>query len=323
MTRDAGTTHGGWFWNRPLRTKIVAVLVFVGLAFAVVGGAGAFVLQRAGAHLEEMADLTNELQASMAEIQVAQQRSHLLVRRAVEADPATRAQLLTTVAWVDEDVVSRIEVVEGYDLSDTPQWKDFRTRWDAWVQYRDSTLLPLVDAGDAAGFEVAVAADVAADPDWAGRALGLAEGQVRAGVDAILARAASEIRVTILALGIAVVVAAVVAGAVTTGLMRRVAASVRTMVASIEALARGDLTVTPQVVVGDELGRMALALGEAQHNLRTTMAGVAEASGTVAAAAEQLSAASRQVASGAQETSAQAGVAAGAAGDVDQHVQSV
>ncbi|MBO9570461.1 MAG: methyl-accepting chemotaxis protein [Cellulomonas iranensis] len=323
MTRDARTTHGGWFWNRPLRTKIVALLLFVGIAFAVVGGAGAVVLQRAGAHLEEMADLTNELQSSMAEIQVQQQRSHLLVRRAVAADPATRDQLLTTVAWVDADVASRVDVVEGYDLSDTPQWQDFRTRWDAWVAYRDGTLLPLVKAGDTAGFEVAVAADVAADPDWAGRALGLAEGQVRAGVDAILARSAGEIRVTILALGVAFVVAALVAVVVTTGLMRRVAASVRTMVASIEALARGDLTVTPQVVVGDELGRMALALGEAQHNLRTTMAGVAEASGTVAAAAEQLSAASRQVATGAQETSAQAGVAAGAAGDVDQHVQSV
>ncbi len=319
----ATRSRGAWFWDRPLRTKFTAVLLLVGAAFAIVGGSGAVVLYRAGSNLEEMAGLTQELQASMGQLRVDQARSHLVVRRALAADDGGRAQLLTSLTWLDEDVETRIATVERFDLASTPQWQDFRTRWDAWVSYRDTTLLPLVESGDVAGFEAAVAADVAADPDWAGRALGLAEGQVQAGVDGILTRSGSEIRTTIAVLAVAFVVAALIAVALTTGLLRRVATSVRSMLASIEALAHGDLTVTPQVATNDELGRMAYALAAAQQHLRATMSGVAEASGTVAAAAEQLSAASRQVAAGAQETSAQAGLAAGAAGDVDQHVQGV
>jgi methyl-accepting chemotaxis protein len=88
-------------------------------------------------------------------------------------------------------------------------------------------------------------------------------------------------------------------------------------------VARGDLTVRPDVRSQDEVGEMADALDSTLTTLRSTFADVAEAAQTVAAAAEELSAANTQVAAGSEETSTQAGVVAAAAEQVSRNVQAV
>ncbi|MCB2412910.1 methyl-accepting chemotaxis protein [Demequina sp. TTPB684] len=104
---------------------------------------------------------------------------------------------------------------------------------------------------------------------------------------------------------------------------RRIGHGAKAVSASLEAMAKGDLTQTAKVTSRDEIGDMALALATAQTSLRETMAEVVASAQTVAAAAEELSAANSQVAAGSHETSAQADVVASAAQEVNRSVQAI
>jgi methyl-accepting chemotaxis protein len=300
-------SRASWFWDRPIALKIAVSLLVLGGTFALVGGVGAVALYRAGQHLEEMSGLTGDLQSAMSELRTAQARSHLLVHRAAEAtDESVKAQLLESSAWNDRDVAAQIDAIDAYPQSDTRQWTDFVDRWDAWVTYRD-----------------ALAADASADPDWAGRALALAQGQVDAQVDQILADSRAEVDRTIVALVAAFVVGAALSGLLAVLVIRRITRAVRSVQGSLEAMADGDLTVPAEVPWHDETGRMAEALGQAQESLRTTLAGVVDAAGSVETTAASLTASNGDVVAGSQETSAQAGVVAAAAEEVSRNVQAV
>ncbi|MFP3715221.1 HAMP domain-containing protein, partial [Puerhibacterium sp. TATVAM-FAB25] len=294
--------RGAWFWDRPIATKVATALLVLGVSFSVVGGAGAVALWRSAEHLEQMSRLNTELQRSFADLSVDQARSHLLVQRAADADPTTREQLLTSSAWVDEDVAAQVAVIESFPEAATPQWEDFRTRWDAWTAYRDSTLVPLVRAGDAAGFRAAVAGDVAADPDWAGRALALASAQTDADVVAIQEAGQAEARTMIAVLAVAFVVASACAALLALATVRRINRSVQAVAATVDALAEGDLTRETSVAERDEIGRMAAGLDRARDSLRATLAGVVETAAVVAGSAERLREANGDVAAGAEET---------------------
>ncbi|GIG37977.1 methyl-accepting chemotaxis protein [Cellulomonas pakistanensis] len=322
----AGTrrSRASWFWDRPIALKIAVSLLVLGGTFALVGGVGAVALYRAGQNLEEMSGLTGDLQSAMSELRTAQTRSHLLVHRAAEAtDESVRAQLLESSAWNDRDVAAQIDAIEVYPQSDTRQWADFVDRWAAWTAYRDGTLLPFVQEGDLPGLRTAIAADAAADPDWAGRALALAQGQVDAQVDQILADSRAEVDRTIVALLAAFVVGAALSGLLAVLVIRRITGAVRSVQGSLEAMADGDLTVATAVPWRDETGRMAEALDQAQASLRTTLAGVVHAAGSVETTAASLTASNGDVVAGSQETSAQAGVVAAAAEQVSRNVQAV
>ena len=104
---------------------------------------------------------------------------------------------------------------------------------------------------------------------------------------------------------------------------RRVRKGALNLKASIEALARGDLTHEPRVDNNDEVGDMARALRTAQQSLRTTMSSVVDSAQTVASAAEELAAANTQVTQSAQHTAAQAGVVTSSALEVSQSLQAV
>ena len=317
-------SRASWFWDRPIALKISVSLLVLGGTFALVGGVGAVALYRAGQHLEEMSGLTGDLQSAMSELRTAQTRSHLLVHRAAEAtDESVRAQLLESSAWNDRDVAAQIDAIAAYPQSDTRQWADFVTRWDAWTTYRDGTLLPFVQEGDLTGLRTALGADASADPDWAGRALALAQGQVDAQVDQILADSRAEVDRTIVALLGAFVVGAALSGLLAVLVIRRITRAVRSVQGSLEAMADGDLTVATAVPWRDETGRMAEALEQAQESLRTTLAGVVDAAGSVETTAASLTASNGDVVAGSQETSAQAGVVAAAAEQVSRNVQAV
>uniref|UniRef100_UPI00383B7606 HAMP domain-containing protein n=1 Tax=Isoptericola rhizosphaerae TaxID=3377837 RepID=UPI00383B7606 len=320
---EASRRRGAWFWDRSLAAKFSTALFVMGGAFALVGGSAAVALSQVADDLQEMSRLNVELQRSFADLSVNQARSHVVLQRAVNADETTRAQLLTSSGWIDDEVEEHAAVVATFPAADTPQWQDFLARWEAWTSYRDATLLPLVEAGDVTGFAAAVSSDVSADPDWAGRALALASAQTDADVVAIqeAGQAAAERSIVVLVVGF--VVATVCGVLLAVAIVRRISRSVRQVGTTLEAMAEGDLTQDAPVAENDEIGRMAAALDRARQALRETLSGVVESAQTVAAASEELSAASHQVASGSEETSAQAGVVASAAEQVSQNVQTV
>ncbi|WP_259310364.1 methyl-accepting chemotaxis protein [Cellulomonas sp. P24] len=313
-----------WFWDRPVGLKIAAVLVVLGGVFGLVGGAGAIALYRAGTHLQSMSDLTSGLQSDMASLETEQVTSHLLVQRAAAAtDSSARDQLLTLQSSNDAEVTRLIGVVSGYPEMDNPRWHDFVTRWKSWVAFRDSTLAPLISAGDVPGVTAAMSASTAADPDAAARPLSLATGQVDADISAIRESGITEVNRVIVVLAIGFVVGAAIAVTLAVLVTRRITASIRTVQVSLDAMATGDLTVGAVVRQRDEVGRMASALGRAQVSLRGVVSGVVETAGTVASAAEELSVSSSQVSAGSVETSVQAGVVAAAAEQVSRNVQAV
>ncbi|MBI9114599.1 methyl-accepting chemotaxis protein [Sanguibacter suaedae] len=321
---SAGRIRNGWFWDRPVGVKISASLLVMGIVFAGVGGTGAVALYRAGEHLDEVNTLTGELQSNLGDLRTAQATSHLLVRRAAGAtDASVREQFLTSSAWNDRTVDELITVVETYPQSGTQQWADFVTRWESWVAFRDATLMPLVAEGDLAGVEAAVESDAAGDPDTAGRALLLAQGQIDFQVQEVLDGAKGEVSRTIFTLLVAFLVGATAAIALAVLVTRRIVSDIARVKESVTALAEGDLTHPVEVRSNDELGQMSAQFDAAQENLRDVLAGVVATAETVAAAAEELSAANSQVATGSEETSAQAGVVAAAAEQVSRNVQTV
>jgi len=324
MAAETRRRRAAWFWDRPVAVKIAVTLLVLGGTFAAVGGTGAVALYRAGQNLEEMSGLTGDLQTAMAELRTGQTRSHLLMHRAAEAtDESLRTQLLTSSEWNDQDVAAQIDLINGFPESNTQQWSDFTTRWEAWTAYRDASVLPLVEEGDVDGLAVALAADVSADPEWAGRALALAQGQIDAQVEQILARSQAEVDRTILALGIAFAVGAGLSGVLAVLVTRRITGAVRTVQRSLEAMAEGDLTVDAPVEWRDETGAMADALSAAQGSLRTALSQVEQAAASVQRTADQLTSASGEAVDGTSQTSEQAGVVATAAEQVSRNVQSV
>ena len=102
--------------------------------------------------------------------------------------------------------------------------------------------------------------------------------------------------------------------------VRRILATVRSVQASVDAMAAGDLTVLPEVRDRDEVGRMAAALDAAQGSLRSVMSSVVASADAVAASSEELSASSAQISASAEETSAQSGVVSAAAEEVSRNV---
>ncbi len=91
----------------------------------------------------------------------------------------------------------------------------------------------------------------------------------------------------------------------------------------LRALAAGDLVTRTDVDRRDELGQTAVALDEAQDQLRAVITAVAASSDAVAAASEELSASSAQISASAEETSAQSGVVSAAAEEVSRNVATV
>ena len=199
----------------------------------------------------------------------------------------------------------------------------FAADFEAWKQVRDSVVLRPADAGNRVAAYAGMHGPLAAANEaMAGPLDALFTEEAKAETVTADESAATFARARV-ELGVVLAVGLLLAIAVAWWLTRQILGAIAVVRGSLEALARGDLTV-PAVVGGrDEIAQMAQLLSSAQASLREALAGVAESAQSVAGAAEELSAANTQVSSGAEETNAQAGVVAAAAEQVSLNVQTV
>jgi methyl-accepting chemotaxis protein len=316
--------RGGWFTDRSIRTKILALTAIFALTAA---GAGVYALVTMSAMSAQTQDLSTTISDILAPRNIVHQgqlKSRMIVGQ-LGATKSAEAQQ----HWFDELAATDVEIDEGIAAFEAaggataPTWDDFRTGFAEWRAARDSQLIPAAVSGDDAEYERVL--DEVTEPlkntyvdaldgvsDYANvYAQGIADD-----AKASASRGATML-ILILALGIVAVTAI---GFLVAGLIRSSVARVQT---ALDGLAHGDLTVRADVHSRDEIGRMAASLGTAQDSLQATLSGVVETSQTVAAAAEELSVSSGQVAAGSEETSAQAGVVAAAAEQVSRNVQAV
>jgi len=315
----------GWFVNRSVQTKILAVVGFMALVSVGTAGLSYLQLESTAADTRALVDIERAISSERDIVHQDQLKARLIVAQLAAMTDEDDEQ-----KWLDEQVANDAELAAAAAAVDeasqgqpSKSWTAFQAGYQDWLSYRDSKLVPLALADDIAAFEVADA--------------GISQSMIE-GYLAHLDRFAEEIRVHMdetatttttnaTRAGMTVVVASgaalVLSMTVAIWLARSVRKSVREVQQSVVAMAGGDFTRRPHVTQHDELGRMAVQLGAAQDAVRQTLAGVVESAGAVAAAAEELAAASGQVASGSEETSVQAGAVAAAAEQVSRNVQAV
>ncbi|MFP5369734.1 MAG: methyl-accepting chemotaxis protein, partial [Actinomycetes bacterium] len=313
---------GGWFASRPVGVKIGAALV---LLATVAVALAALAVSR----IHTLADAADRLNTDsivplerLGEAQRTFQGNRARNNLFAVATEATREELRAQLAERREQFEVEIDVY--VDSLGNPA--DFAPVLSAIEEYHavvDGQLYPTVESGDAAAALLVAEGPLAE----AGRSLSDAFGaeQARQGKDAQHDAAAAMAIATESTRIIWVALAAGIAAAGLLGLLvvRQIVRTVRSVQASVDALAAGDLTVVPEVRSGDELGRMAASLGAAQEGLREVLATVASSADAVAASSEELSASSAQISASAEETAAQSGVVAGAAEEVSRSVATV
>ena len=118
-------------------------------------------------------------------------------------------------------------------------------------------------------------------------------------------------------------IGSVVALALGVVVLRALTRSVSKVEAAAEALARGDLTVHPEVKYRDEIGSMAQAYTKGVVALSEALRGTVDVASGTASTATQLSTVALTVAKESEEASAQAGVVAAAAEQVSRNVATV
>ncbi len=311
--------------DRSVRTKILALVGVLGVVVVVVGGYGTTALTSLGSTSVETAQAADTVSTELAALS----NALWTVRNSITAvpaypDPASKQKQYQGVqdayAAFDAEADAFAAVFEGSYGAMPPEWGEFLAAYGEYRTGVDAKVMPpaMADDRETWAVERGALADAGAALVESLAALSTHvndEGERRlAAAEAHAAQA----RVTMLVVaGVGLVTALALGLALARGVRR----AVEDVQRSMDALARGDLTVVPTVRNRDELGRMAGALSRAQSSLRTTLVGVTEASSTVAAASEEMSAAGSQVAAGAEETSTQAGVVAAAADQVSRNVQ--
>jgi len=312
----------GWFADRPIGVKIGAVIA---LLAAVVLGTNALAVTRINDMRSGQEQIyTENLQPlnSLAEIQRANAAHRARTLEYAVSTPERRAELVGQMEEKNADLQAGFDAYDPF-IVDRPAMERFMSTRAEFLGLLTTQLFPAADRGDFAAFS-AVQSDqlqpllqIMADDL---EAEGVAQSDQAAARNAAAADEASN---SVQLLLITAVLSVLVAAGLGFLVIRRILATVRSVQASVEAMADGDLTVVPEARDRDEIGQMAESLAAAQDNLRSVMASVVASSDAVAAASEQLSASSAQISASAEETSAQSGVVSAAAEEVSRNVATV
>ncbi|WP_369259749.1 HAMP domain-containing protein, partial [Geodermatophilus amargosae] len=321
MSTPRAGRPSGWFADRPIAVKIgaaVVVLAVVAVAMTVLAVSRLSAVEAAAVRINDNVVRLSDL----ANIQRSWQGDRSRYNTYPIAGAQQRADLRTELAERRDTIEGQLDAYAEVTVNKTA-FEEFRATVDGYYDVAQTQLVPAADAGNTAAAAAVItgplqdASDSIMDQYNAMQERRVAAGQADTDDAVGIVSSATATLWISLAAGIAV------AGGLTVLVVRRLVATVRSVQRSVEALADGDLTVTPEVRGHDELGRMAAALVTAQETMRGVMSSVAGAADAVAASSEELSASSAQISASAEETSAQSGVVSGAAEEVSRNVQTV
>ena len=319
-----------WLADRSVRFKVLAPVVLAAVGIGVVATVGLTALSTAGDQTRSMYAHVARPLNDLVTLRDMQGDSRVEVRDAIINKPgadqdAVIASFGETDTAVDAAIAAYVADHGTLDASRTGLIQQARTGIAAWRQIRDNQLVPLVRSGDmtaaAALLDDGAALDKA-NSDFGDALDTLAGSEAADGVRtaAAVSAAQSRQRAVILAVSIAIVVIAVLAGLLVAEAVVRPLRRVRGV---LVRLADGDLTGNPQVTSRDEVGQMAAALVSANDSLRRTVGAIVGSAGTLGDAAAQLFTSSGNISRRVTDSAAQATVVAGAADNASHSITTV
>ena len=307
--------------------KIMAIVILAGVVSAGLGVYASTTIDRVRGETAQAAGIQANVSTSLSDLKDALWNVRLLVVAVGAYPPDGKQQpadqLDAAYDTLDDDA-SAFQQAYSESLGGQPaSWSLFNAALSSYRQAVDSQLMPAAMADDREQWASLRDGGISTLGSQMVSDLASVDSDVTSAVGEVVQRAEQETRTAIITT-IAVVVLGILAttavGVVIAAGMRRSVAQVKR---SVDAIARGDLTVAPEVRSADEIGEMADGLGTALRSLRDLVGGVVQTAHSVAASSEELAAAGSQVAAGSEETSAQAGVVAAAAEQVSRNVQTV
>jgi methyl-accepting chemotaxis protein len=310
----------------PLLVKIIAT-VAVGCAVAVLVGVISLV------QLGDLGQRSHDIKtdALVPSSQIAEVRRAFLQTRidalADEVLPKSGATDTAHDAYL-ADVTAMEGALQAYASGEhtAAEEKNIAALSEAWTQYESlvsGDLLQAAHSGRMTDFMALRTGTVAPVSQALGAALDELLASEASAADATVSAAddtyssARTVILVTLVLGVAV---AVVLGWMVARMIVRPVLAVRN---GLEAMADGDLTVTVDVRVRDEVGEMATSLNRAAASVRETVTAAGESAQSLASAAEQLTGSSEAIAASAEETATQAGAVAAASEQISRHVHTV
>ncbi|WP_369131488.1 MCP four helix bundle domain-containing protein, partial [Modestobacter roseus] len=260
-----------WFTDRSIGVKIGAVVALLAVVVLATSAFAAWRIEERAASQELLYEENLRPLNDLSAVQRATAAHRARVLEYAFSDPARQQELIGQMEEKQADVDAALAEYEPHivDQAAMDKYLDARA---GLLDLLTTTAFPLGASGDLAGYGQLVRE--AMQPFFDDIADGLEEeGLAQSAVaDQRNQEAAAAARASITSLLVTAVVAILVAGVLAVLVVRRVLVTVRSVQQSVEAMASGDLTRTPQVRDLDEIGRMAASLAAAQESLRSVLA---------------------------------------------------
>ena len=315
------TNSHGWFANRRVGTKVMSSLGVLAAVSAGVGVVSVTALSSTAEQSQRVHDQNVVGLTALGRVHQEEIKTRMLVaQHAATPGAEGKAELAGKIADSDAELDDWVAKYEATGVTDPADWKTFVDGWAQWRSIRDGQLLPLSDAGNAAGWSAA-SSDVAQPViSTVADALDAVEASEGTEADATVAAARGTARHARVVVVVSLVVGLALALALALRATRLIVGPLGAVSASLDAMAAGDLTLAPGEHGRDEVGRMADALSRAQQGVRETVTAVVTSATALAAASTQLSATSERIAGAAGDTARAAQTAAHVAGQVSSSV---
>lgn len=301
-----------WLNDLHLRSKLVAGFVLVALIAGIVGIIGISrigVMEQAGI---DMYEHNTEPLGTFGNIAIAFQKARVNIRGMILDDNPARAQAnATSIAKLYKEIDTNLAVF-GKTIETEQGKKELEALRTLLANYQpvreqiinatlegDRETALTVMRSEGLGFEKNIDTSIKKMFD-----MKIATGKARSEQNSAVAQSA-KIQMTVFA-GIGFVLAVLLGFFIA----HQLTAPLKQAVGLAKAIADGDLTSHLDMERGDETGQLAAAMNTMAERLNRLIAGVAENSTQVAAAAGQLTANAEQMATGAEEVAAQTGTVA-------------